>query len=218
MHFGVVSPAEVARMVYEAEREAGLHAAARWKFLDEALTWREVHYHNARWRPNWTRYTGLPSAARASLDAHATDPRPHHYSLDELVHGRTHDELWNAAQRQFLAGGWMHNNLRMYWASQLLAWRFDPADAFATACYLNDRLSLDGRDAATYGGIRWAFGDGKAWRDRAVYGTAPRKTSAALMRREGVAGWVEETNARPMPTIDVPQTEAEEAEVLARYR
>ncbi len=217
MHFGVVSPVELARAVYHAERDAGLHAAARWKFLDEALTWREYHYHNARHRPDWTRYAGLPAAARASLDAHADDPRPHHYSLDDLVHGRTHDDLWNAAQKQFLADGWMHNNLRMYWASQILAWRPDPADAFATACYLNDRLSLDGRDPATYGGVRWAFGDSKPWRDRVVYGTAPRKTSSALMKRDGVADWIEGMNARPLPIVDVPQQD-EEAQVLGRYR
>ncbi len=218
MHFGVLSPIELARAVYVAERETGLHSAARWKFLDEALTWREYHYHNARHQSDWARYAGLPDAARDSLDAHADDPRPQHYTLCQLVHGQTDDDLWNAAQKQFLALGWMHNNLRMYWASQILAWRPDPWDAFATTCYLNDRLSLDGRDPATYGGVRWAFGDSKPWRDRAVYGTAPRKTSGALMKRDGVADWIEEMNARDMPTVDVPQNEAEEANVLARYR
>ncbi|MGJ3626994.1 hypothetical protein AB5I41_08925 [Sphingomonas sp. MMS24-JH45] len=65
---------------------------------------------------------------------------------------------WNACQRQFLIDGWMHKYLRTY-GKRLIAMTPSPEAAWATACYLNDRLSLDGRDPSTYGNIAAMFGD-----------------------------------------------------------
>ncbi|MDX1532306.1 MAG: hypothetical protein R3362_12320, partial [Rhodothermales bacterium] len=214
MHFGVLSPREIARAVGAAEEAGDLHPAARWKFLDETLTWREYYYHRCRHDAAFTRYAGLPTWARQTLAAHADDPRDS-LPLDVLLHGETDDAVWNAAQKQFLLDGWMHNNLRMYWVKQILPWCATPERAFATACYLNDRLSLDGRDAATYGGIRWGFGDSKrAYRETAVYGWVPRKTSAALMKRTGFRAWAREAAARPAFRVALPD---DEAAALARY-
>ena len=199
LHFGVLSPREVAAAVLDAEAEGHVHPAARWKFFDELLTWREVYHHRARHEPRWARYDGLPDWARATLDAHAADPRPRLFSLDELAHGETDDEVWNAAQKQFLLDGWMNNNLRMYWGRQLLKWRPDPRDAFAATCYLNDRFSLDGRNASTYGGIRSGFGEVRPWKERPVYGTVAGKTAGALLKRDGVPAWIAEQAARDVP-------------------
>ena len=46
----------------------------------------------------------------------------------------------------------MHGFLRMYWAKKVLEWSPSPEEALATAIYLNDRLSLDGRDPNGYVG------------------------------------------------------------------
>ena len=216
MHFGVLSPREVARAVLDAEAAGDLHPAARWKFLDELLTWREVYHHRCRWEPGWHRWDGLPAWARETLTDHADDPRPHLYSLDQLAHGETDDETWNAAQKQFACDGWMNNNLRMYWGRQLVKWRPDPRDAFAATCYLNDRFSLDGRDASTYGGIRSGFGEVRPWKERPVYGTVAGKTSGALMKRDGVPRWLAEQAAREVPfRADVPSDPPPEFD---RYR
>ena len=215
MHFGVLSPREVAAAVYAAEAAGRVHAAARWKFLDEALTWREFYYHRCRHEPAWARYAGLPAGARETLGAHAADPRPHLYSLGELARGETADETWNAAQKQFLLDGWMNNNLRMFWVKQILKWTPTPETAWATACYLNDRFSLDGRDAATYGGLRWGFGDAKpGYREIPVYGTVAAKGDAAIRKRDGAAAWLAEQAARPPLAPAVP---ADSAEAFARY-
>ncbi len=199
MHFGVLSPREVAAAVLDAEDAGAVHSAARWKFLDELLTWREYYHHRCRWEPHFAHWDGLPAWARDTLLDHADDPRPHLYSLDELAHGETDDETWNAAQKQFLLDGWMNNNLRMYWGRQILKWRPDPRDAFAATCYLNDRFSLDGRNASTYGGIRSGFGEVRPWKERPVYGTVAGKTAGALMKRDGVPEWLAEQAARGVP-------------------
>ena len=216
MHFGVLDPREVAAAVLDAEAEGHVPAAARWKFLDELLTWREVYHHRCRWEPHFKEWQGLPAWARQTLEAHAGDPRPHLYSLDELAHGETDDETWNAAQKQFLLDGWMNNNLRMYWGRQLLKWRPDPRDAFAATCYLNDRFSLDGRNAATYGGIRSGFGEVRPWKERPVYGTVAGKTDGALRKRKGVPEWLAAQAAREVPfRAAIP---ADPAPEFDRYR
>ena len=215
LHFGVLSPREVAAAVLDAEAEGHVPAAARWKFLDELLTWREVYHHRCRWEPDWHHWAGLPAWARETLDAHADDARPRLYSLDALAHGETDDETWNAAQKQFAIDGWMNNNLRMYWGRQILKWRPDPRDAWATTCYLNDRFSLDGRNASTYGGIRSGFGEGRPWKERPVYGTVAGKTSGALRKRPGVPEWLAARAAREVPfRADIP---ADPAPEFGRY-
>ena len=68
-------------------------------------------------------------------------------------HGRTLDELWDAAQCQMVEQGKMHAYLWMYWAKKNLEWSAGPEEAMTTAIYLNDRHELDGRDPNGYAGI-----------------------------------------------------------------
>ncbi|MEM1116930.1 MAG: deoxyribodipyrimidine photo-lyase [Bacteroidota bacterium] len=210
MHVGVLSPREVALAV----RDADVPSKARWKFLDETLTWREFYHHLARLEADPAAYANVPAWARKTLADHAGDPRPQIYSVEALTHGETDDATWNAAQKQFLLDGWMHNNLRMYWVKQILKWRPTPEDAWATARQLNDRLSLDGRDPSTYGSLQWGFGRSKrGYREVPVYGWVPTRTSGALRKR--AAAWLDAQAARPVPfrlgaktTDDRPRTTA----------
>lgn len=214
MHFGVLSPREVAAAVLKAEKEEGLHRAARYKYLDELLTWREYYHHRCRFVSDFNQWSGLPDWARETLEDHASDPRENVYSLEALIHGETNDETWNAAQKEFLAGGWMNNNLRMYWVKQIIRWRPDPREAFGVACYLNDRFSLDGRDASTYGGIRWGFGEArKGYREIEHYGWVAPKGDGALRKRDGMPEWLAERAGREVVRVSVPEIE----EAVERY-
>lgn len=40
---------------------------------------------------------------------------------DQLEKGETHDDLWNASQKQMTVHGKMHGFLRMYWAKKVCA-------------------------------------------------------------------------------------------------
>ena len=200
LHFGVISPGEVVAAVEAAE----LHPAARWKFFDELLTWREYYHHLADHAEHASSYDNVPSWARQTLAAHAADPRPTIYSDEALLNAETDDPVWNAAQRQFLLDGWMHNNLRMYWVKQFLKWTSSPHHAWSLACSFNDRLSLDGRDPSTYGGIQWGFGRSRrGYRELPIYGWVPPKSSSAIVKRAGMAKWIEEMNDRECPRIDM---------------
>ena len=47
--------------------------------------------------------------------------------------------------------------MRMYWAKKILEWSASPAEALATALYLNDKYNLDGRDPNGVVGCMWAI-------------------------------------------------------------
>ena len=112
------------------------------KFLDELITWRELSYHSAELLPDYETYGSLPGWALASLDAHRDDEREYIYSLEQFAAAETHDELWNAAQRQLTRDGIIHNYLRMLWGKKILEWTASPEDAHAVMVELNNRYAL----------------------------------------------------------------------------
>jgi len=127
-------------------------------FLDELITWREIGFNFAANRADHDQYDSLPGWARASLEAHAGDRREHLYSLSEFERAETHDPVWNAAQRQLLREGRMHNYLRMLWGKKILQWTPHPREALAIMTELNDKYALDGRDPNSCSGIFWVLG------------------------------------------------------------
>jgi deoxyribodipyrimidine photo-lyase len=202
LHFGVVGPREIMKAI----EAANVPEQDREKFADELLTWREWFHYKGRTMRVPEQYDRIPNWARKQLDEHAADPRPDEETLDAMVHGETRDETWNACQKQYLIDGWMHNNLRMYWAKRIIAMTPTPRDAWATACYLNDRLSLDGRDPSTYGNLAWAFGDAApGYRPSPVYGLVSTRTDRSIRERPGGPEWIRKAAAREGPRLPVPQ-------------
>ncbi|OPY74263.1 MAG: FAD binding domain of DNA photolyase [Syntrophorhabdus sp. PtaU1.Bin058] len=92
--------------------------------------------------------------------------------MEEFERGRTHDDLWNAAQLEMAIRGKMHGYMRMYWAKKIFEWSGSPEEAMETAIYLNNRYELDGRDPNGYAGIAWSIGGvhDRAWGERNVFG------------------------------------------------
>ena len=202
LHFGLIGP----RTITAAVRAAEVTANAKWKYLDELLTWREYFHYLAYHSDAPDSFDTVPEKPRKSLLEHAGDERPTLYSLSDLIHGRTSDETWNAAQRQWLVTGYMHNNLRMYWGKQIIKWTRDPETAWKTACYINDRLAYDGRDPATYGNMKWVFGMSKpAWKEQPIYGWVPPKTDRAIRKRDGAKDLLKRWANVDVKEIAVPE-------------
>lgn len=169
LHFGQLSSLRAALAV----SRSGAPAQARDVFLEELIVRRELADNFCLHEPAYDRFQGFPDWARRTLDKHRHDRREHLYGRDELEAGRTHDPLWNAAQRQMTATGHMHGWLRMYWAKKILEWSDAPETAQETAVALNDRWLLDGRDPNGYTGIAWSLGGvhDRPWGERPVFGT-----------------------------------------------
>ena len=126
----------------------------------------------------------LPRWALQTLGAHAGDRRPWLYTAAELEDGATHDPLWNAAQRELVTTGTIHNYLRMLWGKKVLEWSASPAEAYRTLEHLNNKYALDGRDPNSYTGILWCFGlFDRPWApERPVFGRV------RFISSEGTAG------------------------------
>jgi deoxyribodipyrimidine photo-lyase len=153
-------------------------------FLDQLVTWRELGFNMTFRREDYARYESLPQWARETLAQHQEDPRPHLYSLEEFQEARTHDPIWNAAQRQLLEEGVIHNYLRMLWGKKILEWSPSPRDALEVMLQLNDGLALDGRDPNSYSGIFWCLGRyDRGWPERPVFGKVRSMSSRATRRK-----------------------------------
>jgi deoxyribodipyrimidine photo-lyase len=168
LHFGQLAPQRVA---LEVRRRRG-HDASREAFLEELIVRRELADNYCFYQPHYDTFGGFPAWARKTLNEHREDRREVLYSAAALESGRTHDELWNAAQLEMVARGKMHGYLRMYWAKKILEWTASPEEAQAAAIALNDKYELDGRDPNGYAGIAWSIGGvhDRAWFERPVFG------------------------------------------------
>ncbi|MGC1819345.1 MAG: deoxyribodipyrimidine photolyase, partial [Casimicrobiaceae bacterium] len=180
LHFGQVSPVEIALEVVRADADSEGRAA----YLEELIVRRELAINFIEYEPDYDRYECLPRWARNTLDRHRRDPRPHCYDADELAAAATHDRYWNAAMREMRDTGYMHNHMRMYWGKKILEWSANPEEAFATALALNNRYFLDGRDPNSYAGVAWCFGlHDRPWPERPIFGTVRSMTQGGLVRK-----------------------------------
>lgn len=201
LHFGHVSAHEIVGAVLgRAEIEpatlvsGGNGSRTGWwgaspaveGFLDQVVTWRELGLNFCVHRPDdYDRYESLPAWARASLDAHASDVRPVRYTRARLEAAETGDDVWNAAQRELVRTGRMHNYLRMLWAKKVLEWSASPRTALATLIELNNRYAVDGRDPNSYSGIFWSFGRyDRPWApERPIFGVIRYMSSANTKKK-----------------------------------
>jgi len=147
LRFGTVSIRQLAAAAHAESLQADGRGAATW--LNE-LIWREFYQQIL-----WHRPAVVGHAFKAGFDAVAWDDAPQLFAAWQA--GRTGYPLVDAAQRQLLQSGWMHNRLRMVSASFLtkdlgIDWRLGEA-------HFADWL-LDYDLASNNGGWQWAASTG----------------------------------------------------------
>ncbi len=184
LHFGHIGPLTIALAVEDAAKRAKLPATVRERFLDQVIGWRELSVLFVKYNPDYDSWESAEPWARKTLVEHAGDERVR-YSLKQLERAETGDELWNAAQREMVDTGWMHNMMRMYWAKKILEWAPDPARAVEWAVMLNDKYELDGRDPNGYAGIAWAIvgKHDRPWFNRPVFGLVRTMTAHSFSKK-----------------------------------
>jgi len=168
LHFGQLSAQRCALEVMESNAPH----ISKQAFLEELIVRRELADNFCHYNAAYDSFDGFPSWARETLNKHRKDIREYRYGLNALENAETHDELWNAAQKEMLFRGKMHGYMRMYWAKKILEWSVSPEEALAATIYLNDRYELDGRDPNGYAGIAWSIGGvhDRAWPERPIFG------------------------------------------------
>ncbi len=187
LHFGQISPVEVALAV----RDAQAAGEDRASFLEELIVRRELAFNFVAAAPNYDRYDCLPNWASRTLAAHRRDPREHCYDYDRLARAETHDPYWNAAMREMLVTGYMHNYMRMYWGKKVLEWSAAPEEGYANLLRLNNTFFIDGRDANSYANVGWVFGlHDRPWPERPVLGKVRAMTAGGLRRKTDIDRYV----------------------------
>jgi len=194
------SPGELAEKA-SGSREGwwGMSEAAE-AFLDQLVTWREVGFNFCEHRSDYDDYQSLPPWAKATLAKHAKDSRLHTYTIEEFASGKTHDRLWNAAQRQLVTEGHIHSYLRMLWAKKILEWTASPQEALDIMIELNNRYALDGQDPNSYSGIFWILGRyDRPWGpERPIFGTVRYMSSENTARKVRVGDYIQRYSAEAL--------------------
>jgi deoxyribodipyrimidine photo-lyase len=188
LHFGQISPLTIA---IEVQR-SGVPREHVDALLEELIVRRELAVNFVARNPAYDRLAGCPEWARKTLAAHAADQRPILYTAAALEAAATHDPLWNAAQKEMVLTGRMHNYMRMYWAKKILEWSVDAEAAFEVALNLNDRYEMDGRDPSGYTGVAWAIGGkhDRPWPERPIFGTVRFMSYESTRKKFNAAAYI----------------------------
>lgn len=185
LHFGQISSLYVALKIKER------NSPGSDIYLEELIVRRELAMNFVHYNEKYDSFECLPDWALKTLEEHAGDLREYLYSTADLEAARTHDQYWNAAQRELLLRGHMHGYMRMYWGKKILEWSPTPKEAFKRAQYFNDRYSLDGRDPNGYAGVAWCFGKhDRAWGARPVFGKVRYMNDQGLRRKFDIDEYV----------------------------
>lgn len=180
LHFGFLSIQEVVAAVEHAKAPK----AAKDAFLEEAIVRRELSFNLTRHNPHYDSLKSLPAWALKTMRDHADDTRPELLDEERIEAADTYDELWNAAQRELLATGHIHNYVRMLWGKRVIEWQRTYEMAFELLVHLNNKYALDGRDPNSYAGILWCFGKhDRPWFEREVFGTIRYMTSKSMAKK-----------------------------------
>jgi deoxyribodipyrimidine photo-lyase len=192
LHFGQISPLEIAIEI----RKSGENSESVGTFLEELIVRRELAFNFCYYNQDYDNYKGLKANwIYETLEKHKEDEREYVYSLEELEKAETHDEIWNACQRELLHTGDMHGYMRMYWGKKILEWSLTPKEAFESAIYLNNKYALDGRDANSFAGIAWCFGKhDRPWFEREIFGKVRYMNDKGLKRKFKVENYIQKVN------------------------
>ncbi|AEE14637.1 DNA photolyase FAD-binding protein [Thermodesulfobium narugense DSM 14796] len=188
LHFGNISPLEILDTLEIFDKSSENY----YSFFEEMVIRRELAH-------NFTYYSNdlnnlenlLPAWAFKTFYEHKDDKREYVYSLEEFENSKTHDEIWNASQRELKKRGKIHNYMRMYWGKKIIEWSKNIEDAYDAMIYLNNKYALDGRDPNSYVGILWCFGlHDRAFKERKIFGKVRWMSQGSLIRKFGLNKYI----------------------------
>jgi deoxyribodipyrimidine photo-lyase len=191
LHFGMIGALDVALAVQSKGIELGVSSE---EYLEEMIVRRELAFNFARFAGKQVEcLSSLPDWARKTLREHAADERNPCYTRDQFEQADTHDDIWNATQKELLLRGKIHGYYRMYWGKKIIEWSPTCQDALETMIYLHDRYALDGRDPNTYTGVLWCFGlHDRPWVERPIFGQIRFMSYDGMKRKTDSASYLRE--------------------------
>jgi deoxyribodipyrimidine photo-lyase len=167
-------------------------------FLEELIIRSELAENFCFYNDEYDKISGTAAWAKLALNKARSDKREYIYTKEELEGGKTHDELWNAAQNEMRMTGKMHGYMRMYWAKKILEWTENPEDALEIAIYLNDTYEQDGLDPNGYAGIMWSIAGlhDRAWFPRPIFSTIRYMARSGAEKKGDVLEYIKTWNKK----------------------
>jgi len=180
LHFGQISPLEIYHRVKKSEVLTGKDA-----FVEQLVIRRELAINYVYYRRGYDRFETMTNEwAYKTMECHRLDQRTIVLGIEELENGHTPDIYWNAAMKEMIETGYMHNTMRMYWCKKIIEWSKSFEEAYKVAIYLNDKYFLDGRDPNSYTGVAWCFGlHDQGWKEREIFGKLRYMNARGLERK-----------------------------------
>jgi deoxyribodipyrimidine photo-lyase len=197
LHFGQISALEIALKVSEYAQE---HKLIANEYLEELIVRRELAFNYARFVEDPGSLKNLPDWCQLNMKKHAKDKRNPCYAPEQFERGETHDDLWNATQKEMLAKGKIQGYYRMYWGKKIIEWSRTYEEAAKTMIDIHGRYALDGRDPNTYTNILWCFGlHDRPWPERPVFGTMRYMSLEGMKRKTNTQAYIEQMSGELSP-------------------
>ncbi len=192
LHFGQISSLEILERMMMAHHHGQVDGASLDAFIEQLLVRRELAFNYVYYNKGYDRFeTMTESWAYFTMKEHEMDQRPFVYTKQQIENSLTHDPYFNAAMKEMVYTGFMHNYMRMYWAKKIIEWTPSYKQAYEMIKDLNNHYFIDGRDPNSYTGIAWCFGKhDRAWKQRIVFGKLRYMNDKGLERKFDINSYV----------------------------
>lgn len=192
LHFGQISSLEILTQLKWALDQNKVKEKAFLAFKEQLFVRRELAFNYVYYNPTYDDFYGMTEPwAYETMKAHEKDVRAFLYKENDYLMYQTHDPYFNAAMKEMVETGYMHNYMRMYWAKKIIEWSSSYEEAYKTIITLNNRYFIDGRDPNSYAGVAWCFGKhDRAWTERPIFGKLRYMNAKGLERKFDIQGYI----------------------------
>ena len=194
LHFGMISPVRVYLAISDMEERMNTEAVDN--YLEQLLIRRELAFNFVTYCEGYDTFDSMTDQwAYETMEIHLGDKRDYLYTEADYLNLKTHDPYFNAAMKEMMVTGYMHNYMRMYWGKKIIEWSPSYEEAYTLMLTLNNRFFLDGRDPNSYAGVAWCFGrHDHGWKDRDVFGKLRYMNANGLKRKFDIDAYVTRIN------------------------
>jgi len=192
IHFGQISTQSIVLELLEGVKLGTVSEESYDAFFEQVIVRRELAHNYVYYLEGYDQFESMTEPwAYQTMDEHAKDVKPHIYDMDSLIACETHDPYWNAAMKEMIITGYMHNYMRMYWAKKIIEWSKTYQEAYLTTLKLNNMYFIDGRDPVSYASVAWNYGKhDRAWNERPIFGKLRYMNLSGLERKFNMKAYV----------------------------
>ncbi|MGD9910223.1 MAG: deoxyribodipyrimidine photo-lyase [Candidatus Izemoplasmatales bacterium] len=204
LHFGQISSLEIYHHILESNASEENKNA----YIEQLLVRRELANNYIFYNHHYDTFGGITEKwAYLTMSDHLEDKRAYLYTVEDYTEFNTHDPYFNAAMKQMVYTGYMHNYMRMYWAKKIIEWSPSYEIAYENIKKLNNTYFLDGRDALSFTGIAWCFGKhDRPWTEREIFGKLRYMNDSGLRRKFNIEEYVLKMNQLEQSILNGTQT------------